>query len=327
MFARLIGQRAARLACGALGCSAVGASALGGDAYCDARGGGGGDTAYTAAQKSAFSGRVHELKRFVGIAAQEEEVPVILVSPTFYPSVQDTRCQLGLQACRNAKQLGLPLLLVDASPPDVRAALEEAGAIVRPQTRPGKKGAALREAIELAADQLPPDGVICFGELEKVEMPRFWRQVAAHMHAEKADVCVPRREDAAFRRSYPIEQYHSEHFANAYLDSLGRGKGLPPLDWTFGPVALRASAAPSWLANEGELWDAQIVPFVHAARWQGARITTLAVSYEHPTKMKSDEEGKPRWSEKRLDQLSFLFKYVGDALRTNVPPPTAAPAA
>ena len=33
-----------------------------------------------------------------------------------------------------------------------------------------------------------------------------------------------RREDAAFRRSYPAEQYHAESFANAYLDSLGRGK-------------------------------------------------------------------------------------------------------
>ncbi len=79
--------------------------------------------------------------------------------------------------------------------------------------------------------------------------------------------------------------------------------------------------------NTGELWDAQIVPFVHAVRWEGARITTLPVSYEHPIRMKADEEGKPRWSEKRLGQLNFLFKFVGAALRSNVPPPTAAPAA
>ena len=32
------------------------------------------------------------------------------------------------------------------------------------------------------------------------------------------------------------------------------------------------------------------MPFVHAVRWQGARITTLPVSYEHPLRMKTDEE-------------------------------------
>ena len=44
-----------------------------------------------------------------------------------------------------------------------------------------------------------------------------------------------------------MEQYHSEHFANLHLDALGRAVGLPALDWTFGPVAFRASMARHWL--------------------------------------------------------------------------------
>ena len=178
-------------------------------------------------------------------------------------------------------------------------------------------------------------------------MIRHARGVAAHLRAEKADVCIPRRDDAMFRRTYPIEQYHSERFANAHLDALARPHGLPAgIDWTFGPVALRAALAPCWLRCDGELWDAQvrfrptsaqphclarahrapprphaqIVPFVRAARWEGASIVSHSVSYEHPPLMKEEEEGVPRWSEKRLEQLNFLFRYVGDALRETGPP-------
>ena len=43
--------------------------------------------------------------------------------------------------------------------------------------------------------------------------------------------------------------------------------------------------------------------------------------YEHPLEMKVDEEGVSRWSEKRLDQLNFLFRYVAaDALKVTKPP-------
>lgn len=78
------------------------------------------------------------------------------------------------------------------------------------------------------------------------------REVAAHVSRSGCDVCVPRREDSLFRRSYPVEQYHSEQFANLYLDALGAAVGLPALDWTFGPVAFRASAATHWLQCDGE---------------------------------------------------------------------------
>ena len=232
-----------------------------------------------------------------------------------------------------------------------RETLEEAGAVVRPQTRAGKKGAALRECVESALEQfqLTPDGVICYQELEKVEMIPLQAEVAAFMMRSGTDVCVPKREDGLFRATYPVEQYHSEHFANLHLDALGRPVGLPALDWTFGPVAFRASMARHWLQCrqqaqtrcprsgsagylrleapsrmrtaalsglqsrvaaawalrcnpgasprrrqsrrrgclrpprcEGELWDAQLVPIVHASRWHGARVETFEVGHAHP---------------------------------------------
>jgi len=246
---------------------------------------------------------------------------VMVISPTFYPSLDDTRCQLGLQACRTATALGLPVLLVDASPPQVHAALKETGAIVLPQTAKGRKGAALREAVAHAVERLPDDGIICYQELEKVEMVRLQPQVAEAIRAQGADVCVPRREDGAFHSSYPIEQYHSENFVNLYLDALGKQVGLPSIDWTFGPVAFRCSIAIHFLRFTGELWDAQIVPFVNAARWHGARVISHTVKYEHPLEMKAEEEGASRWSEKRLDQLNFLFRHVADeALKATTPP-------
>jgi len=244
---------------------------------------------------------------------------MIVVSATFYPNLQDIRCVMGIRACESAVQLGIRLLLVDASPPEVRAALEHAGATVKPQTAVGKKGAALRQAIKFAMEELPQHGVICFQELEKVEMISMQSAVAAAIVREGADICVPRRDDALFRSSYPIEQYHSEHFANLYLDSLAAAVGFPSIDWTFGPVAFRASFGSHWLQSEGELWDAQIVPMVLAARWHGAHVVSETVEYTHPIEMKSEEEGGAKWSEKRLDQLNFLFKHVGGALKSTQP--------
>ena len=193
------------------------------------------------------SAKGRKLQSFTTMATQPTQM--VIISPTFFPAVDDVRCQLGLQAVRKAKSLGIPILLVDASPAPVRAALEEAGAVVRPQTRAGKKGAALRECVESALEQfqLQPEGVLCYQELEKVEMIPLQAEVAAFMLRSGTDVCVPKREDGLFRATYPVEQYHSEHFANLHLDALGRPVGLPALDWTFGPVAFRASMARHWL--------------------------------------------------------------------------------
>ena len=88
----------------------------------------------------------------------------------------------------------------------------------------------------------------------------------------------------------------------------------------MGPVALRASLARHWLDFDGEMWDAQIVPFVHAARWHGAKVGVLELDYHHPPAMKAEEEGVAVWGEKRVMQLNFLFKHIAGALKAERPP-------
>lgn len=246
-------------------------------------------------------------------------MPLTVVAPTFYSTVDDTRYKLGLEACQNAARYNIRLLLVDASPSDdVRDGLRAAGrgyVQVMKQTSSGRKGAALREAIQWATKDDTNDApmIIGFQELEKVDMFRHWGPLVQHMVETSADIGVPRRMDNSFRAGYPIEQYHCESFANLYLDSLSRDVGLVSIDWTMGPVAFRNSLANYWIEFEGDMWDAQLVPLVHAFQ-AGAKVTSFSVDYLHPKSMKEQEEGVAEWNEKRLHQLNFLKMTVGKAL-------------
>ena len=136
-----------------------------------------------------------------------------VVAPTFYATVDDIRYRLGLEACQNAARHHIRLLLVDASPTDdVRDGLVAAGkgyVKVMNQTSSGRKGAALREAIQWASNDDKKDSpmIIGFQELEKVDMFRHWGPLVQHMMETSSDITVPRRKDDSFRTGYPIEQY------------------------------------------------------------------------------------------------------------------------
>lgn len=242
---------------------------------------------------------------------------LIVVAPTFYPSLDDPRLALGLACCRAAARHNVRLILVDGSPEGVRARLrQQGGAQVFAQQSQGKKGAALREAIQHAVDALrdTAGGIVAFQEPEKVDMIHQWRALATHMMDTQADICVPRRSDESFKQTYPIEQYHSENFANLHLDALAAKVGFPSIDWTMGPIAFRKERAPTWLEYDGDLWDAQIVPMVRAQRRKNAKVVSFAVDFHHPPSMKQQEEGMPEWSSKRLFQLNNLFEIVGKEL-------------
>jgi hypothetical protein len=258
---------------------------------------------------------------------------LIVVAPTFYSSVEESRFILGLDACRQAALHEIRLILVDGSPlEEIRTALQNAGknhkgkSFVRviPQVVPGKKGVALREAIRAALEELDSAGLACgdsvigFQELEKVDMFRYWKSVVNHMAERGAGVTCPRREDSLFKSTYPIEQYYSETFGNLYLDSLGSKIGLPSIDWTAGPMALRCTLSKHWLDFDGQIWDAQLVPMLHAFM-SGAKVTSFEIDYRHPELMKQQEEGQPEWSEKRLLQLNHLSEQLGKKLKESVP--------
>ena len=254
----------------------------------------------------------------------------VVVAPTFYSSTQDTRYLLGLDACRQAAKYGIHLTLIDASPSqDVKKGLEAAGireasgekfVQVKTQTSIGKKGVALREGIQEALRYLNErspenkDGFIGFQELEKVDLFRHWNSIIQNMVDTKADVCVPKRRETEFQNTYPIEQYHSEMFANFMLNSLGAPLTLTQSDWTNGPLAFRISQSHHWLQYNGELWDAQLTPLVEA-HLAGAKVSSFEIDYNHPKEMKNMEQGVAAWNEKRLYQLNVLSDTVGKRMK------------
>ena len=79
-------------------------------------------------------------------------------------------------------------------------------------------------------------------------------------------------------------------------------------------MALRCSHEHYWLNFDGEIWNAQIVPMIHA-HLAGAAVRDIPIDYRHSPLMKQEEQGQPIWSEKRLMQLNFLSDYVAEELK------------
>ena len=138
-------------------------------------------------------------------------------------------------------------------------------------------------------------------------MVRCWAKVAVHAAETESAVVVPAREEAPWKETYPIEQWHSENYANHYMNVAARQLGgwELPLDWHFGPLAFRAQHAHLWLDADGELWDAQCTPVVAAIK-AGLKVTSVEVDFRASLAMKAEEEGDLDFVEKRLMQINFL---------------------
>jgi hypothetical protein len=248
---------------------------------------------------------------------------VVVVLPTFFKSKDDLRFKITLRTCQEFARLKMNAVIVDASPLEsIRSEMichgtKDGQEYVRVfgQSYSGKKGAALREGSTIAYQCLNgEDGVIAFQEPEKVDMVCHWFSLGKTLQSD-FDICVPKRSMASFRSSYPIEQFHSENFANLYLDALAKNIGFPSIDWTMGPMAFKASFARHWVEYKGDLWDMQLVPLVRAQRWHKAKIIVHEVDFIYPREMFEEETGSELWCEKRLFQLNFLIEHVGRALK------------
>jgi len=254
---------------------------------------------------------------------------LIVVAPTFYSNTKDLRYGLALECCKKAAEHGIQFVFVDASPSQsIRDGLQEAGGgfvNVVMQTAKGKKGAALREGISIAAERLQAQtdktgrrAIIGFQEPEKIDMIRHWKSIAKYLVESGSEIVVPRRRDEEFQATYPIEQYHSEKFANLFLDTLGNQIGLPSIDWTAGPVTLDISMTDKWLECNGDIWDAQLVPIIDCFLDCKATVSSFEVDYNHPESMKEEEGGNPKFNDKRLHQLNFLSDTVAQRMRDAV---------
>ena len=246
------------------------------------------------------------------------EAPVIFTC-TFYTSEADVRLACCLKFLGQCRAHELDVVVVDASPSEaIRAKMKEAhpAAEVVKQTAQGRKGAALREALGLAAARAAGDAAwLCWQEPEKDAMVPLWAACLGAASGRALDVVVPRRRADLFRDTYPVEQYHSESFANALLTAAAGDAGFDAdLDWHFGPFGLKKRHAHLWLANDGELWDAQVLPIVHALK-NGLAVGGVEVPFIAPLAMKAQEEGIFVFVEKRLMQINFLDPKVVAAFK------------
>jgi hypothetical protein len=254
---------------------------------------------------------------------------IVVVTVTYYADTSDVRFGLALELCKLAASKQLLTIIVDDSPDHqtIRSSFERAGesyvkVFQQDSATYHGKGGALRQAIQLAKDLVGEDkasnSVICFAEPEKVDIMNHMQQIVEPILAKNADIVVPMRCDELFRKTYPIEQYHSESFANLHFNSLAQQfeefqtPGAKQIDWLFGPFSFNTTLADAWLKYEGTSWDAQMVPYVRAVRQQKKRITSVTINFLHPHQMKEQEEGDTRWTKKRLHQLNILFDILGE---------------
>lgn len=265
--------------------------------------------------------------------------PLVVFTCTYYPSTSDLRYNQFLETLQAAKKYNLCIVVVDGSPDDVHEELMGTygghdGTVVVKQTYQGGKGAALREAADVAATgghgafEVGSDALLCWQEPEKTDQISHWRKVLDALTAAD-DVVVPRRTTKRFMESYPIEQYHSEIFGNLYLDTVMkeaiRGsdgdamkipvantptpRGMSLIDWHFGPFAFRAKHLKLWSTYEGNSYDAQLIPIVHGIR-RGLRVVSVDVDFVLDKRMREQEESNVDFIEKRLNQLNDLDPKV-----------------
>ena len=267
--------------------------------------------------------------------------PLVVFTCTYYPSTSDLRYVQFLETLQAAKKYAVRIVVVDGSPDDVHQALRQAmtwlrrdWAVIVRQTYQGGKGAALREAADIAAAGgrgafgVGDETLLCWQEAEKTDQIRHWRHVLNSLAAVH-DVVVPRREKRYFMDTYPIEQYHSETYGNLYLDTVMKDaiqrsdndgmklpmvngptpRGMSLIDWHFGPFAFRAKHLKLWSKYKGNSYDAQLVPIVHAIR-RGLCVMSVDVDFVLDERMREQEENNVDFIEKRLNQLNDLDPKV-----------------
>ena len=169
---------------------------------------------------------------------------LVVFTATRYRSTQEVRFKQAMETLTALKEQGLTVVVVDNSPdPRVRELMSTTAARVSKQQAKGKKGAAFREAAVLASqvDGVTSETWLCWQEPEKTDMAHHWLKAVDNT----ASVVIPARALSNFKKTYPIEQYHSETFANLYLDALAaaalkqlrRSQQLPifppHIDWYF----------------------------------------------------------------------------------------------
>ena len=231
-----------------------------------------------------------------------------LIMPTKYDSIENPRFGIfknTLQA--TSISISTTVIIVDSSPIEVYRAiqtyileLQMSNIILLQIDKTFKKGHSIRFGISHALS-LSAGAIIGFQEPEKVDMIQYYNRIIQQHEENPTWVCVPKRSPRSWS-SYPIEQQHSEQFANSLL----KARSSIDIDWFFGPILFTSDLAHHWIEYDGDMWDAQVVPLLSCI----PHIRESTVDFQYPTEQKQDEQYNSSYIEKRYYQLNQLVGTV-----------------
>ena len=242
---------------------------------------------------------------------------VVVLTITFYRSIEETRFHLACQLIGNAVAMNYGVILVDGSPDQsIRDAFQKIGADVHQQETQGM-GPSRRELFTVA--RASEAEIFVWVEPEKTDLVRLIPKIIAPIDGNNVMIVIPTRTGRSWE-SYPQFQVASEQEANAvYVETTG--KHFDPM---FGPVAFHRSVI-DYFANcnpveQFKATDGYIQHFAPLqAMTQGHGITSVPVEFFYPSVQKAEEESgfreemiqKRKW---QLDQLVDGYRLAANTL-------------
>ncbi len=233
-----------------------------------------------------------------------EDVPLVGVVSTLYRDAGEVRYKLALQTAEAYRDLGIPLVVVDASPEsEFGDSLRERAATVINAPRPGlatqyMDGVAY--AVSNGAER------IVRHEPEKTGMVNFARQISEALKIY--DIVVIGRTERAMR-SLPSTQARTERLAGWLLE---KELGMPADALSGGRGYTRRGA--EYLVRYdteryGNKWLDLYYP-VLAAMKDGLPVGGLELDLIHPPEMVAEEEGNPAYDTKRYEQFMLQMESL-----------------
>lgn len=229
-----------------------------------------------------------------------------IITGTRYPDlehdrVQQVRFALAKELAENARQLGLPLFLIEASSayPQVAEELAARGAtILTPDDSP-EMGPCRAQCAEAALADPRQFDYFLWTEPEKASMPGFLERLVATAE-EGYGVVMSARSGEGFE-SHPDYMWQSEVLANWKLGLL-TGHFV---DWYMGPKLMDRQATQIFADyyRQPEVGWAGVMNSTLIALKQGLRLgSVLLPEYRYPASQAEAEAGDEKMKEKRRQQ-------------------------
>lgn len=236
---------------------------------------------------------------------------IVVVTTTFYRSVEETRFKLAEQLCRNGTEAGHAVVVVDGSPePKIQERLKKTGALVYPELVSGM-GPSRRLAFFLAHEiclQKDHD-IILWTEAEKVQIVEAIPKIIEPFRTREADIVIPARSTESWK-TWPEFQQETEKKANAVY---AQATGLLGFDPMHGPVALHQSVAHYFAKFNPRTYGVHDRYIQHyapmVAAKAGKKLASVVIETSYPPEQKKEEEERvlvDAMKKKREEQLQEL---------------------